>query len=218
MRSQLSLLAITAATVSAIPQSQISKRDNINDENGNIKITFSDETVKIGTVKIDEIIAGLSKACSTQGQCDTSTIDFQGQLIAAGRGSSVDDITVHVEPSGAYPTWIHNGLIDGLAAAVKAVAECEDITNTPTCPNPAVYCPAEPITVNECTVPQYWGINYQDKDAANAAPPFIGSDLTIEVDNGGFCGKLLTSMSAVAGAVHGVAGGIFTLLSLACKD
>lgn len=180
--------------------------------------SVSDETVKLGTVKIDDIIGGLAKACSTQGQCDTSTIDFKGQLVAAGLGSEVDDITVSVEPSGAYPTWIHNGLIDGLAAAVKAVAECEDITNTPTCPNPAVYCPAKPFTVTECTVPQYWGINYQDKNAANSAPPFIGSDLTMKIDNGGFCTKLLSSMGAVAGAVSGVGGGIFTLLSLACKD
>jgi hypothetical protein len=39
MRSQLAFLAIAAASVSAIPQSQISKRDVVNDENGNIKIT-----------------------------------------------------------------------------------------------------------------------------------------------------------------------------------
>jgi hypothetical protein len=138
--------------------------------------------------------------------------------VAGGLGGSVDDITVHVDPSGAYPTWIHNGLIDGLSAAVKAIAKCEDVTNTPTCPNPAVYCPAEPFTVTECTVPQYWGINYQAPDSSNAAPPFIGSDLTMEIDGGGFCSTLLTSLSAVAGAVSGVGGGIFTLLSLACKD
>jgi hypothetical protein len=125
---------------------------------------------------------------------------------------------VHVDPSGAYPTWIHNALIDSLAAAVKVIAKCEDVRQTPTCPNPATYCPAEPYTVNECTVPQYWGINYQDKNAANAAPPFIGSDLQVEIDEGGFCTTLLTSLGAVAGAVNGVGGGIFTLLSLACKD
>jgi hypothetical protein len=39
MRSQLALLTIAVASVSAIPQSQISKRDIVSDENGNIKIT-----------------------------------------------------------------------------------------------------------------------------------------------------------------------------------
>ena len=38
MRSQLALVAIAAATVSAIPQSRISKREAINDPNGNVKI------------------------------------------------------------------------------------------------------------------------------------------------------------------------------------
>ena len=87
-------------------------------------------------------------------------------------------------------------------------------------------------------VPQYWGINYQPPDKHDAAPPFIGADMSIQLDEGGFCGDLTTAMGAVAGkclhshlangmftcshidsgAVNGVAGGIFSLLSLACQD
>ncbi|KAF2733262.1 hypothetical protein EJ04DRAFT_605937 [Polyplosphaeria fusca] len=218
MRSQLTLLALAAASVTAVPQSQISKRDVINDPNGNIKITFSDEKVDLGTVKIDDIISGLASACSTQGQCDTSIFELKGQLIGGGLGGSVDSLTASIGPSGAYPTWIRNGLVDTLGAAVKSIAECRDTTQTPTCPNPAVYCPAEPYTVTQCVVPAYWGINYQAPDSANAAPPFIGADVAVEIDEGGFCGTLTTALGAVAGAVNGAAGGIFTLLSLACKD
>jgi hypothetical protein len=58
---------------------------------------------------------------------------------------------------------------------------------------------ADPITVNECVVPQYWGINYQDPKAATSAPPFIGADLTIVLDEGGFCSTLTTVLGAVAG-------------------
>ena len=103
---------------------------------------------------------------------------------------------------------------------MKAVAKCEDVTHTNGCAigNPMAYCPENKITINECTVPQYWGINYQSPDASQAAPPFIGADMQVEVDNGGFCTTLLTSMGAVAGAINGVGGGVFTLLSLACKD
>lgn len=176
----------------------------------------SDETIQIGTVTIDDIVGQLGDACATTGQCDTSTRTLDGQLIAAGRGSSVEDITVSIDPSGAYPVWIRNGLIDILKATVKEVAKCEDITNTPTCPNPAVFCPAEPFTVNECTVPKYWGVNYQAD--ADAAPPFIGADLDMKINDSGFCETFTTIGSAVAGAVSGVGGGIFSLASLACKN
>jgi hypothetical protein len=169
MRFQiLTFLAIAIASVAAVPQSHVSKRDVVSDPKGNVKMTcksrsthsapyhlrltnliVSDETIKLGTIKIDDIIAKLASACSTQGQCDTSKIDLKGQLIAAGRGSSITDETLTIEPSGAYPTWIHNGLIDALSAAVKAVAKCEDVTNTPTCASTMSYCPCKSDVAND---------------------------------------------------------------------
>jgi len=79
------------------------------------------------------------------------------------------------------------------------------------------YRKADPFKANQCKIPQYWGINYQPSDL-NGAPPFVGADMNVTPDDGGFCETLLNSMAAVAGAVHGVAGGIFSLLSLACQD
>lgn len=107
------------------------------------KETVSDQKIKLGTISIDNIINQLASACSTQGQCDTSPLTIDGQLIAPGLGGSVDDETLTINPSGDYPTWIHNGLIDALSAAVKAVANCSDVTQTSTCPNPMSYCPSE---------------------------------------------------------------------------
>lgn len=89
--------------------------------------------------------------------------------------------------------------------------------------------------MNECTVPQYWGINFQPPGSGNSAPPFIGADMTIVVDTGGFCSTFTTIAGAIAGklldrysiecctclqihlgALNGAAGGIFSLASLAC--
>lgn len=106
----------------------------------------SDETIKLGTISIDEIITSLAAACSTQGQCDTSPIEIKGQLVEPGLGGSVDGETLTINPSGSYPTWIHNGLIESLSAAVKAIAKCEDVRNTPTCPNPIAYCPGKSLS------------------------------------------------------------------------
>lgn len=55
------------------------------------------------------------------------------------------------------------------------------------------------VTVNECTVPQYWGINYQTANSSNAAPPSIGADMSIKLDSDDFCSTLTTIGTAVAG-------------------
>lgn len=158
----------------------------------------------------------LGDACATTGTCDTNPRTIDGQLIGAGLGGNVEDITVTLEPIGLYPVWIRNGLLDILHASVLEVAKCEDIHHQPTCPNPAVYCPAEPITVNECVVPKFWGINYQAGNPDNA-PPQITTSVDLSINESGFCETFTTIGSAVAGAVSGVGGGIFSLISLACK-
>ncbi|KAK3202664.1 hypothetical protein GRF29_154g350333 [Pseudopithomyces chartarum] len=213
--STISSYAALAIGVSALPN-QLRKRDWVNDEKGNIYLTLSDETVQIGTVTIDSIFAELGDACATTGTCDSSTRTIDGQLIGAGLGGNVEDITVSLEPYGLYPIWIRNGLLDALHAAVLEVAKCEDIHHQPTCPNPAVYCPAEPITVNECTVPRFWGINYQGGDP-NSGPPQITTTVDLSIKESGFCETFTTIGSAVAGAINGVGGGIFSLIGLACQ-
>jgi hypothetical protein len=64
----------------------------------------------------------IAGACHESGQCETNDIEMDGQLIEPGRGGEVKDIKVILEPDGEYPTWIRNGLVDTLRAAVKAIA------------------------------------------------------------------------------------------------
>ncbi|KAI1175011.1 hypothetical protein F4777DRAFT_579458 [Nemania sp. FL0916] len=215
------ILASAATGALAMPTE---KRENkavdwVSNEDGNLIVSFSDTLVPLGTVSVDNAFDALNKACSEEGTCDTNDVPISGQFIDGGMEGKVEDITVTITPNGAYPTWIHNGLLDTLYAAVKAVAQCEDVTRTTYCPgNPMSYCPDQEITVNECKVPAYWSINYQAKDAANAAPPNIGTKVAYAVDSNGFCSTFTTIGNAVAGAVNGAAGGVFTLLGLACKD
>lgn len=104
----------------------------------------SDEKIKLGTITIDEIVKNLASACSTQGQCDTSPIEIRGNIVTAGTDFGTTGETLTVNPSGSYPTWIHNGLIDTLSAAVKVIAECRDVTTTTGClGNPMAYCPCK---------------------------------------------------------------------------
>lgn len=109
--------------------------------------SVSKQTVKIGTVKIDEIFEKLGEVCHESGQCETNDITIDGQLIQAGRGGDVSDITVTLGPDGEYPTWIRNGLLDSLKAAVLSMAKCEDVTNIDDCSyaSAMAYCPRKSL-------------------------------------------------------------------------
>ncbi|KAF2711938.1 hypothetical protein K504DRAFT_428853 [Pleomassaria siparia CBS 279.74] len=212
MRYSSIILASAIATSFASP---LAKRDEVTfDPNGNLKLTFSKETVTLGTITIDDVASQLGQACHESGQCETSEISIKGQLLSS---STVNNIVLTLGPSGAYPTWIRNGLLDSMYAAVKAIAKCEETTHTSTCANPMVYCPQHKITVTQCKVPKYWGVNYQDPNEATSAPPAIGTNLEVELVDDGICEAAMTSLGAVAGAVNGVAGGFFTLLGFACQ-
>ena len=140
---------------------ELARRDWVSNSKGNLIITcksppqskrspylttipVSDQTVKLGTIPISVIMSSMGSACSTQGLCDTTPIDITGyQLIDGGLGGSVYDETLTITPSGDYPTWIHNGLLEALQAAIGAAKKCSQVTNTPTCPDPESYCPGK---------------------------------------------------------------------------
>lgn len=55
-------------------------------------------------------------------------------------------------------------------------------------------------SLNQCEVPQYWGINFQAPDASDSAPPFIGMDISQEKTESTACEDALSAIGAVAGA------------------
>ena len=88
----------------------------------------SDDTVKLGTLPTDVIVQQLATLCSESGQCDTGSVDITGYYLVQGQNQIAETVTIN--PSGIYPTWIHRGLFEALAAAVNAVAKCEKTTVT----------------------------------------------------------------------------------------
>lgn len=47
-------------------------------------------------------------------------------------------------PSGSYPTWIRNGLLDVLVAAADSMKKCEDVEYDDPCP------PGSPVCIRTC--------------------------------------------------------------------
>lgn len=164
------------------------------------------------------MFAKLYDVCHESGQCETEEQTFDGWWQASGPNGDMGPITVTMNPSGAYPTWIRNGLVDALRAAVLAGARCGDSTNTQLCQGGIDNKGCSPVktVAYQCEVPAFWGINFQDASAASAAPPNIGVDVHMDLVDSGVCADMMTGLGAVAGAVNGVAGGIFSLLTFAC--
>ncbi|KAF2245815.1 hypothetical protein BU26DRAFT_488467 [Trematosphaeria pertusa] len=214
MQYQTLALAALLACATALPSLQ--KRDQQTwDENGNLKLTFSKDTVMLGDVTIDDIFAKLGEVCHESGQCETNDIELDGIIWSS---NDQTEIKVTLGPDGEYPTWIRNGLLDGLKAAVQTVAKCEETTYHNSCGFSPYYCPAKDSKHMQCEVPKYWGINFQAKGEENAAPPNLATNMKVErVGASPLCEDILTGLGAVAGAVHGVGGGIFTLLTFACQ-
>jgi len=113
-------LTLTTITVTALPNhiaatNRLVRRENqVSADIGNLKLTFSNETITITETTTDEIIEKIAEACFIEGQCKPPTIAFHN---------------IEIRPSGNYPTWIRNGLIDALRAGVKTVATCTEETN-----------------------------------------------------------------------------------------
>jgi len=159
----------------------------------------SKETVNIGALNIDEIHDTLASVCHENGQCETNPVVKKARSIHGQTDQK--DLIITLSPDGEYPTWIRNALVDMLFAAGKAAMKCENGQYTDMCPGVTAmaYCPQRKIKFVNCAVPQYWGINYQAPDAANAAPPNIDMGIDVEVVKQDLCTPLMTTGSAIAG-------------------
>ena len=114
--------------------------------NANTRASVSDQTIKLGTIPVCDIIDGLYRACQEQGQCDTSAIDIKGQLIKAGAEGRIEDETLTINPSGSYPSKRPDDLLEVLTAAVQEAATCEDVTRWSGCVSTMAYCPRKSLS------------------------------------------------------------------------
>ncbi|KAL5391764.1 hypothetical protein DPSP01_001052 [Paraphaeosphaeria sporulosa] len=67
----------------------------------------------------------------------------------------METIKVTLKPSGKYPTWMHNELLDILNAPVLEVGDCRDVTSVQA-DGPG----ATKTTQRQCLTPGFWDINY----------------------------------------------------------
>jgi hypothetical protein len=66
-----------------------------------IQPSVSSETIKIGDLKIDDIIGTLAGVCHESGQCETNDIELKSTLWF---DNSRPELKVTLGPDGTYPT------------------------------------------------------------------------------------------------------------------
>lgn len=116
-------LFTTAAFGAAVPKINLKVRQTTTDPSvswtssstGNLAVVYSDNTVSYGPIQPSVFAQGLNNACYDAGTCDTSPI-----VSTSPSGEEVE-VTVTGTPSGSYPSWVHNGLLDIFMAAVSSV-------------------------------------------------------------------------------------------------
>jgi hypothetical protein len=90
----------------------------------------SKNSVKVGDLTLDMIMGDMGAACHGEGNCETT--DIEKKSILWGKDSQ-KEWKVTLSPTGTYVSWIRNGLLDALGAAVKEVVKCESGTYTNKC-------------------------------------------------------------------------------------
>ncbi|KAK1916188.1 hypothetical protein P3342_004004 [Pyrenophora teres f. teres] len=84
------LTSASAGIVPAIKRDPINKRSEATfDPKGNIKLTFSSETVKIGSLNTESIISAIYPICHESGQCETNEIDLKGMIFSPSGADAI---------------------------------------------------------------------------------------------------------------------------------
>ena len=189
------------------------------------QVTVGDTTVYWGC-GIDPVatLNNVSSICATSGQC----IDTDSWSTSVTYGTPDSDITssetMTITAQGTYPSWIRNGLIAGVQAAMSA----QGVITTSTV-NYMVQ--TGPINKNgmqtegeSCQVaqaPNFIGLGLYS--SPNTLEATIAVSIAVQTPNNGFCatvGPTSSFTGAIAGAFGPVGAGlasIFGVISAACS-
>lgn len=169
----------------------------------------------MGDLEIDEMFDKFLDVCHDSSMCETTDIEFDSWWMEPGMDANFGPIKVIMGPHGLYPTWIRNGLVYTLKAALKAGARCGEVTNWQTCHGGDKGCHSKsrlqviylgnremvdtksPVILTviavesfksyQCEIPKFWGISYHDANEGNAAPPGLSTDIRTKPANSELC-------------------------------
>lgn len=172
------------------------------------QVTVSDATILWGCdTDIIALLGNLEGICATSGQCISNNPYSQDVNYAAPGQTFAETETLTLSATGTYPTWIRNGLVQGIQAAMGA----SGVISTQT----VSYAVSDgPINKNgiqqhgeSCSVstaPSFIGLGVYS--AANTLEATISVTAAVGTPGSGFCGTGGGSAAALAGSIAGAFG------------
>ena len=186
------------------------------------QVTVGDTTIYWGC-GIDPVttLGNVSNICATSGQC-IDTDSFSTSVTYATPGANeVSYETLAMTATGTYPSWIHNGLVEGLQAAMSAQGVITSsivtymVSIVPLTHDGAL---SKPESCQVAQAPNFIGFGVYS--ALNTLEATIEASIALQTQTNGFC----TTMSSIAGAIAGAFGpvgadlaAIFGVVSATCS-
>ena len=189
------------------------------------QVTVGDATIFWGC-DIDPVatLNNVSAICATSGQCITNAPWSQGVTYGTPDQDVTSPETLTISASGTYPSWIRNGLVEGVQAAMSAKGIITTstvnyiVTTGPTNKN------GPQIEGKSCTVakaPAFIGLGVYS--AVNVLEATISVTAAVGTPGSGFCANGVAQTAALTGAIAGAfgpigagIGAIFGTISAAC--
>lgn len=220
-------VALFLATVNAIPtdNTALVPRDSAptgenlwtaSNNQGNTKIGFSNTKVNFGNRNpVDIINNNVTSTCGTFGTCQDGQSEDIG-LAETITNQGLVQGKLSYTATGAYPTWIHNGLLDTMAAALEKVVNKTSNVCTEMAPG-GTAVPSQ-VCFDQYSGPTSVAIVYDGSTDKDAAPPFIEVNFSIDNGEDGLCPLITTMGSTISGAIGAPTGGLFSLAALFCNQ
>lgn len=188
------------------------------------QVTVGDTTVSWGC-GIDPVatLGNVSSICATSGQCiPTDSWSTSVNFPPSWPGGNWASESLTITATGTYPSWIHNGLVEGIQAVMSAKGVITTSTvkwfddNRPT----GGQRPPQKRD-GSCQVakaPNFIGLGVYS--SLNTLEATIGVSIALQTQQNGFC----TTISSISGAIAGAFGpegaglaAIFGIISATCS-
>ena len=190
------------------------------------QVTVSDATILWGC-DVDPVatLNNVSAICATSGQCINNSPWTEDVTYAIPGQDVTTPETLTINAQGTYPSWIRNGLVEGVQAAMSAKGLINTqtvnyiVTTGPTNKN------GQQIEGESCTVataPSFIGLGVYS--AENVLEATISVSASIGTPGSGSCASGVAQTSALTGAIAGSfvpvgagIGAVFGAISAACS-
>lgn len=178
------------------------------------QVTVSDSTILWGCDTDPVAVLGnVVGICPSSGQCITNTPWSEQVTYASSERTDVTTETLVISATGTYPTWIRNGLVQGLQAAMSASGVISRSTINYSVKTGPINKDGVQIEGHSCSVataPSFIGLGVYS--APNTLEATISVTAAVGTPSTGFCAsggaQASTLTAAIAGAFGPVGAGV----------